>query len=177
MHYQIKERERALEISKSRELFYWIGAFYNVSFIGLLYRLVCYTGTKIYISFHLASTISIDFFLKIFRYKVTKRTTNLMAVVPLTFVLAYYADLAYGSKLYRIKGLFIYFIILLNILLVWTTDLFPFWIEFLFLAEADMIMQNESDLLAWPMGLPTVSSIDQARVNTEMEKKLHPSTS
>lgn len=29
-----------------------------------------------------------------------------MAVVPLTFVLAYYADLAYGSKLYRIKGLF-----------------------------------------------------------------------
>lgn len=34
-----------------------------------------------------------------------------MAVVPLTFVLAYYADLAYGSKLYRIKGLFI---ILLN---------------------------------------------------------------
>ncbi|XP_055316815.1 plasminogen receptor (KT) [Sitodiplosis mosellana] len=117
MHYQIKERERALEISKNRELFYWLGAFYNVSLVGLLYR-----------------------------YKVTKRTTNLMAVVPLTFALAYYADLAYGSKLYRIR------------------------------AEADMIMQNESDLLEWPHGLPTVSSIDQARINTEMEKKLHPST-
>lgn len=38
MHYQIKERERALEISKSRELFYWLGAFYNVSLIGLFYR-------------------------------------------------------------------------------------------------------------------------------------------
>lgn len=38
MHYQIKERERALEISKSRELFYWLGAFYNVSCIGLFYR-------------------------------------------------------------------------------------------------------------------------------------------
>lgn len=38
MHYQIKERERALEISKSRELFYWLGAFYNVSLVGLLYR-------------------------------------------------------------------------------------------------------------------------------------------
>lgn len=38
MHYQIKERERALEISKSRELFYWIGAFYNVSMVGLFYR-------------------------------------------------------------------------------------------------------------------------------------------
>ncbi|XP_031632804.1 plasminogen receptor (KT) [Contarinia nasturtii] len=115
MHYQIKERERALEISKSRELFYWIGAFYNVSLIGLFYR-----------------------------YKITKRTTNLMAIVPLTFVLGYYGDLAYGSKLHRIR------------------------------AEADMIMQNESELLEWPCGLPTVSSIDQARVDIEMEKKLHP---
>lgn len=40
-----------------------------------------------------------------------------------------------------------------------------------------MIMQNESDLLEWPGGLPTVSSIDQARVNIEMEKKLHPISS
>lgn len=38
MHYQIKERERALEISKSRELFYWFAAFYNVSMVGLFYR-------------------------------------------------------------------------------------------------------------------------------------------
>lgn len=37
-----------------------------------------------------------------------------------------------------------------------------------------MIMQNESDLLEWPLGLPTVSSIDQARVDIEMQKKLHP---
>lgn len=49
-------------------------------------------------------TISKFFF--VFRYKVTKRTTNLMAVVPLSFVLAYYADLAYGSKLHRIHGEF-----------------------------------------------------------------------
>lgn len=41
-------------------------------------------------------------------------------------------------------------------------------------AEADMIMQNEPDLLEWPCGLPSVSSIDQARVDEEMEKKLHP---
>lgn len=46
-----------------------------------------------------------------------------------------------------------------------------------FSAEADMIMQNESDLLEWPCGLPTVSSIDQARVDVEMEKKLHPHSS
>lgn len=28
-----------------------------------------------------------------------------MAIVPLTFVLAYYADLTYGSKLHRIHGI------------------------------------------------------------------------
>lgn len=44
------------------------------------------------------------------------------------------------------------------------------------IAEADMIMNNESELFEWPRGLPTVSSIDQARVETEMEKKLHPSS-
>lgn len=43
------------------------------------------------------------------------------------------------------------------------------------LAEADMIMQHEQELLEWPCGLPTVSSIDQARVESEIEKKLHPS--
>lgn len=37
-----------------------------------------------------------------------------------------------------------------------------------------MIMQHEPDLLEWPRGLPTVSSIDQARTIKEMEKKLHP---
>lgn len=41
-------------------------------------------------------------------------------------------------------------------------------------AEADMIMQNEKDLLEWPCGLPSVSSIDEARINIEMQKKLHP---
>lgn len=38
MHYKIKERENAMEIAKARELFYWFGAFYNVSLVGLLYR-------------------------------------------------------------------------------------------------------------------------------------------
>lgn len=42
------------------------------------------------------------------------------------------------------------------------------------LAEADMIMKHEQDLLEWPNGLPTVSTIDQARVEVEMEKKMHP---
>lgn len=93
-----------------------------------------------------------------------------MAMVPLTFVLAYYADLAYGSKLYRIRGSQKFHCIPLQFK---STDPKAFFFLY-FTAEADMIMQNESDLLEWPLGLPTVSSIDQARVDIEMQKKLHP---
>lgn len=64
----------------------------------------------------------------------------------MTFFVAYYADLAYGTKLLRIR------------------------------AEADMIMQHESELLEWPCGLPTVSEIDQAREESTEKRKLHPST-
>lgn len=45
MHYEIKEREKALEIAKSREFLYWFGAFYSVSVVGLLYRFVQALGT------------------------------------------------------------------------------------------------------------------------------------
>lgn len=37
-----------------------------------------------------------------------------------------------------------------------------------------MIMQHEDELLEWPGGLPTVASIDEARTEVEMEKKMHP---
>lgn len=40
-----------------------------------------------------------------------------------------------------------------------------------------MIMQNEREYLEWPGGIPTVSGIDQARVDIEIEKRLHPSAS
>lgn len=44
----------------------------------------------------------------------------------------------------------------------------------LLLAEANMIMEHEPELLHWPGGLPTVATIDEARVEAEMEKKMHP---
>ncbi|XP_037926183.1 plasminogen receptor (KT) isoform X2 [Hermetia illucens] len=115
MHYQIKERELALNIARNRELFYWITNFYIVSLVGFISR-----------------------------YRKTKRLGVLTPLVPLSFITAYYADLAYGNKIHRIR------------------------------AEADMIMKHEQDLLEWPNGLPTVSTIDQARVEVEMEKKMHP---
>ncbi|XP_005178248.1 plasminogen receptor (KT) [Musca domestica] len=115
MHYQIKEREEAIQIARNRELFYWISGFYLTSMFGC---------------------ISI--------YQRTRRPISLLPMVPLSFVMGYYADLAYGSKIHRIK------------------------------AEANMIMEHESELLHWPGGLPTVATIDEGRVEAEMEKKMHP---
>lgn len=115
MHYQIKERELAVSLAKNRELFFWITGFTATSAI--------------------ACTLY---------FQRVRRFTVLTPILPLIFVTAYYADLAYGSKLHRIR------------------------------AEADMIMQREQEHLQWPGGLPTVASIDEARVEVEMEKKMHP---
>jgi hypothetical protein len=43
-----------------------------------------------------------------------------------------------------------------------------------FAAEAENIMQYETDLLELPCGLPTASTIDQARLDNDEKKKLHP---
>ncbi|XP_053696504.1 plasminogen receptor (KT) [Sabethes cyaneus] len=115
MHYQIKERETALQISRARELFYWLGSFYCVATVGLIGR-----------------------------YNSTRRFAVLGPIVPLTFLVAYYADLAYGTKVHRI------------------------------IAEAEMIMQHEPELLEWPSGLPTVSEIDSARMENDDKVRLHP---
>uniref|UniRef100_A0A1A9WVR1 Plasminogen receptor (KT) n=1 Tax=Glossina brevipalpis TaxID=37001 RepID=A0A1A9WVR1_9MUSC len=115
MHYQIKEREQAMELARTRELFFWLSGFYLTSF-----------------------------FVTVSYYQRIKRSIVFLPMIPLTFICGYYADMAYGSKLHRIK------------------------------AEANMIMEHEPEVLHWPGGLPTVASIDEARVEAEMEKKMHP---
>lgn len=75
MHFQMKEREAAMEISRARELFYWLASFYCVSTVGFIGR-----------------------------FNRTKRPGTLAPIVPLTFIVAYYADLAYGTKVHRIIG-------------------------------------------------------------------------
>lgn len=37
-----------------------------------------------------------------------------------------------------------------------------------------MIMEHEKELLDFPLGLPTVASIDAARVEDEEERRFHP---
>lgn len=75
MHYQIKKREQALELAQQRELFYWLGSFYITTIIG---------------------SISV--------YRRMKNSMVFLPLLPLTFVMGYSADLAYGNKIQRIKG-------------------------------------------------------------------------
>ncbi|XP_018320583.1 plasminogen receptor (KT) [Agrilus planipennis] len=115
MRQQLKEREVALEIAASRELFFWYGAFYVTSL-----------------------------FLLSAAYKRNKKIGLLSPIVPLSFIMAYQTDLAYGTKRNRIK------------------------------AEAEHIMQFEKDLLEPPLGVPSVASIDIAREQNEEKRLLHP---
>ena len=75
----------------------------------------------------------------------SKKPGVLVPLLPLTFVLGYQVDLAYGSKLNRIRG------------------------------EAENIMQYERDLLEMPLHLPTLSSIDLAREDQKKGLQLHSS--
>ena len=112
---QMRERLLAMQIARARELLNWFTAFYAIS----------------------VTSLSMS-------YRRTRKPGFLMPIIPLTFVLAYQADLAYGTKLQRIR------------------------------AEAEHIMQHESETLFLPCGIPTVSSIDLARQVESERLKLHP---
>lgn len=79
-----------------------------------------------------------------FRFARIKRPAVLTPLIPMSFVVLYFGDLGYGSKTDRIKR------------------------------EAEMIMEHERELLDFPLGLPTVASIDAARVEDEEERRFHP---
>ncbi|KAL7046550.1 hypothetical protein ACKWTF_002637 [Chironomus riparius] len=115
MQAQMKQRERAQEIAKNRELFIWMSAFYLIAGSGIMS--------------------------KFFR---VKRPAVLSPLIPMSFVLLYYGDLSYGTKLHRIN------------------------------LEAEMIMEHEKELLELPCNLPTVASIDSARIELDEESRLHP---
>lgn len=176
MHFQIMEREKATKIAKLRELFLWASPFYIISMAGMIYRQALH-WTKLLFPLAIPNQQLQLFYSRecsapiiYFRYKLTKRSNNLIPIVPLTFTVAYLGDYAYGSKISRIRGPRLRSSVRFNthIRLI----LHSFY-DF-HAAEADMIIQNEPELLEWPRGLPTVSSIDQARVEAEIEKKLHP---
>jgi hypothetical protein len=73
-----------------------------------------------------------------------KRSAVLTPLIPLSFALLYVADLGYGSKVHRIH------------------------------AEAEMILEHEKELVQFPGGIPTLSSIDASRIEVDEERRMHP---
>ena len=68
----------------------------------------------------------------------TKKPAAIVPLLPLTFIVGYQADLAYGSKVNRIR------------------------------AEAENILQYERDLTDIPGGLPSIASIDAGRMRAQV---------
>ena len=78
------------------------------------------------------------------RYRKSRNPAALAPFLPLTFLVGYQGDLAYGTKVNRIK------------------------------AEAESILMFERDLIEMPSGLPTVASLDVGRLKQEENSKYHP---
>lgn len=106
MQNEIRARQMASMIARSRDLFLYFISFDALASTGLI--------------------------LGAFR---SKRFKLLLPLIPLNWVAAYQWDMAYGSKLNRIREM------------------------------ANRIIDDESHLLELPHGLPTFSSIEAARLD------------
>ncbi|KAK9954843.1 hypothetical protein ABG768_014762 [Culter alburnus] len=104
MQNQMRERQMAMQVAWSREFLKYFGSFFGLATLGL--------------------TVG----------AVKKRKAALLApVIPLSFILAYQMDMAYGSLIHRVR------------------------------AEAESIMVSESERLDVPHGMPTFESIEKSR--------------
>eukprot|EP00095_Tigriopus_kingsejongensis_P001643 maker-scaffold121_size336169-snap-gene-2.37 protein:Tk01643 transcript:maker-scaffold121_size336169-snap-gene-2.37-mRNA-1 annotation:"hypothetical protein L798_15617" len=117
MQNQMRERMAAIQVARAREMFVWLGSFYGLATVAMIRG-----------------------------FQTTKRPGVLAPLLPLTFLLGYQADLAYGTKLNRIKS------------------------------EAENILMFERDLIEMPTGLPSISSLDVARLQMEEEAKYKATT-
>lgn len=104
MQNAMRERMMAAQIAKAREMFLWLGSFYCLATVAMIGG-----------------------------YRKTGSRAALAPFLPLSFLVGYQADLAYGTKINRIT------------------------------AEAENILTFEHDLVDSPMGMPSVASLDMAR--------------
>merc|ERR1711974_160822 len=111
---QMRERMVAQQLAGAREMFLWLASFDVIAGIGMI------SG-----------------------FARTKKPVAIVPLLPLTFIVGYQADLAYGSKVNRIR------------------------------AEAENILQYERDLTDIPAGLPSIASIDAGRMKAQEEEKYH----
>ncbi|XP_051533647.1 plasminogen receptor (KT) [Myxocyprinus asiaticus] len=104
MQNQMRERQMAMQVAWSREFLKYFGSFFSLTTLAL--------------------TVG----------AVKKRKPALLApVVPLSFILAYQMDAAYGTLIHRMRE------------------------------EAESIMVSESERLDLPHGMPTFESIEKSR--------------
>lgn len=104
MQNSLREQQMAIQLARGRDLFHWWAAFFAVAATGSL------AG-----------------------FRKTKKPVTLVPLLPLTFIVGYLGDMAYGSKLERIK------------------------------AEAGRILESEMQLLDLPRPLPTIEDLDRQR--------------
>ncbi|XP_053740272.1 plasminogen receptor (KT) [Synchiropus splendidus] len=104
MQNQMRERQMAMQIAWSREFLKYFGTFFMVASVGLTVGAVK-----------------------------RKKPAMLAPILPLSFILTYQMDSAYGTLIHRIRG------------------------------EAENIMVTELDRLDLPHGAPTFESIEKAR--------------
>ncbi|XP_055035730.1 plasminogen receptor (KT) [Misgurnus anguillicaudatus] len=104
MQNQMRERQMAMQMAWSREFLKYFGSFFGLVTLGL----------------------GIGAMKK-------RRPALFTPIIPLSFIMAYQVDMAYGSLIHRMR------------------------------AEAEHIMGSESDRLAMPHGMPTFESIEKSR--------------
>ncbi|CAC5407584.1 plasminogen receptor (KT)-like [Mytilus californianus] len=113
MQNQMRERMMAMQIAGARDMFLWFASFYAIATPAMIVG-----AAK------------------------TQSKTPLAPILPLTFIVAYQYDMAYHSKIERIR------------------------------AEADRIMDDEQGLLCIPHGVPTMQSIEAARLKQKDKERL-----
>ncbi|KAM9451738.1 plasminogen receptor (KT) [Clarias gariepinus] len=104
MQNEMRERQMAMQIAWSREFLKYFGSFFGLAAVGLT-----------------AGAIK------------RGRPGLFVPVVPLSFILVYQMDMAYGSFIHRMRG------------------------------EAESIMVAEADRLSLPHGQPSFDSIEKKR--------------
>lgn len=104
MQNEMRERQMAMQMAWSREFIKYYGTFFGLTTFALT-----------------AGAIK------------NKKPGLFVPVIPLSFIMAYQLDMAYGTLIHRMRG------------------------------EAESIMVSEKDRLEMPHGMPTFESIEKTR--------------
>lgn len=104
MQNVMREQQMAIQLARGRDIFHWWAAFYSVAALG-----------------------------SIAGFRRTRKPAALIPLLPLTFIVGYFGDLAYGSKIARMK------------------------------AEAEHILAEERSLLDLPRPMPSMEDLDIER--------------